>query len=239
MAGSRLTSWLTVLLGTAGPFWLSGCTGSAAISAIPFSRTDIRDREPLALTLPTAGRCAWYVDGAGQLTVAMKYENFPLFGKYTKAGWLARFRLGEKPAGRSLRYNLSRDQVRGLCSSGIEHWRFQTRWGVLVLDQMPGHRYRGRFQIAVAQQQFTLLSGWAPTGYTAPLLIMWGEFEAVHDEELAKAVVAAIDKENWTDFGTIPMVRPVQTRPLPGTTQPATRPVPSTNPARIPGPRGM
>ncbi len=238
MARDRLTSWLTVLLGAAGPLWLGGCTGRATISAIPFSRSDIRDREPLVLVLPTAGRCAWYVDDAGQLTVAMKYENLPLFGKYTKAGWLARFRLGEKPAGRSLRYNLSRDQVRGLCSSGIEHWRFQTRWGVLVLDQMPGHRYRGRFQITVAQQQFTLFSGWAPTGYTAPLLIMWGEFEAVHDEGLAKTVVAAIDKENWTDFGAIPMVRPIQTRPHTDSTQPATRRVPSTRPARTPGPGG-
>lgn len=227
--------WLAIALLAAAPGWLAGCTGRASLSAIPFSRADLRDQEPLVVALPTAARCAWYVDNAGQLTVAMKYENIPILGKFTKAQWLARFRLGEPPAGRSLRYNLYRDQVRGVCSSGVEHWRFQTRWGMLVLDRLPGERFRGRFQITVAQQQFTLFSGWSPAGFAAPLLIMWGEFEAVHDESFAKSVVATIDKENWEALGAFPTTRPIQTRPLPAAarTRPAsaaTRPAASSRP---------
>jgi hypothetical protein len=220
--------WLHITAVTGALAWLAGCTGYANISALPFSRADLRDREPLVLVLPTASHCVWYTDKAGQLTIAMEYENIPIFGKYTKARWLARFRLGEPPAGRSLKYNVYRDQVRGLCSSGIEHWRFQTRWGLVVLDRLADERFRGRFQIAVAQQQFTLFNGWAPMGFSAPLLHMWGEFEAVRDERLGKAIDAAIDKEDWADLGISPTTRPLQTRPRLLTTRPTTRPRPAT-----------
>lgn len=223
MTWARNAQWLGITFIATVSGGLAGCTGHGSISAIPFSRGDIRDREPLVSVLPTAGRCAWYVDEAGQLTVAMKYENIPIFGKFTKARWLARFRLGEMPAGRALKYNIHRDQVRGLCTTGLEHWRFQTRWGVVVLERLSGNRFRGRFQIAVAQQQFTLFSGWSPNGFAAPLLIMWGEFEAVHDEALGKAVAAALDKEDWSGLGVYPTTRPIEIRRAP-TTRPASRP---------------
>ncbi len=209
---------------------LPGC-GWGRVSAIPFSRTDLRDREPLVYNLPTAGRCGWYLDDKGQMTVAMKYQNLPIFGPLTGSQWVMRMRLGDPPAGSSLRYNLFRDQVRGLCSSGVEHWRFQSRWGVLVLDRLPGRRFKGRFQLSVSQQQFSLFGGWSPVGFRAPLMTMWGEFEAVHDERLGKEVSEAIARENWEDLGVFPATRPatlttrpVQTRPVRPTTTRAVRP---------------
>ncbi len=194
---------------------LSGCSGRAQMSGIPLSRNDLRDREPLVWNLPTAGQCAWYIDEKGQMNVAMKYENLPLLGKYSKGQWVTRLRLGDPPAGRSLRYDLAGDRFRAICSFGVEHRRFQSRWGVLVLDRLPGERFRGRFQITVAQQEFSLFGGWGPAGYAAPLLTMWGEFEAIHDAKTGQGIAAIIERENWDGMvGAIPLraVRPA-TRP--------------------------
>lgn len=206
----------------------AGCAGRADISAVPVSRSDLRDSEPLISRLPTAGRCAWFVDAAGHINVAMKYENVPIFGRFTKAQWLVRIRLGEPPAGRSLKYTILRDHVRGICSSGVEQWRFQSRWGVLVLDRMSGDRFRGRFHLTVAQQQFSLFGGWAPAGPLAPWVLMVGEFEAVHDTKAAKAILDTIDAENWDGMNPV-----VPTRPVRLTTRPALPRPEATRPTRV------
>lgn len=203
---------------------LCGCGGRAELSAVPFSRNDITEQEPLIVRLPTASTCVWFTDDAGRVNVAMRHDGLALLGKYSKTSWVMSMRLGQPPAGRSLRYRIERAAVRGICTSGLAHQRFDARWGVLVLDRQSLNRFRGRFQIASAQQQFTLFSGWSPAGPMAPLLIMVGEFEAVHDEKLGRALIAPIQQEDWSGMAPSP---PMIVGPASRST---TRPSPATRP---------
>jgi pimeloyl-ACP methyl ester carboxylesterase len=201
----------------------AGCQGTAHTSLIPYSRTDLTESEPLAAELPGAGQCAWYVDEAGRMRVAMRYESLALFGELTKVVWSMAFELEAPPAGRARLYKVRSNAVRMLYSGGIDHRRLLARWGVVLLTQAGGDRYRGRFQIAAAHQQFTLLTSWRPEGIRAPLMIVWGRFEAVHDETLARSLMADIEAEDWSGLErpTRRRIRRITTRPA--TTTRATR----------------
>jgi hypothetical protein len=190
----------------------SGCTGHGSIWTKPLSRTDLRDNEPLVYPFPRAAQCAYFIDENGHTHVAMKHENIPLFGQFSKVTWLMHLRADDQPKGRAMNARLLRDRVRMLYSGGIEHRRFDSRWGLLVLTRLPGDRFMGRFDITVAQQQFTILAGWGPSGFQAPLMNMWGEFEAVHDEKLARSIIRRIEEEDWTDLAGRPMTQPAPLR---------------------------
>lgn len=205
---------------------LAGCTGRAGMSAVPFTRSDLSDQEPLITHFPQAGTCVWFTDDAGRINLAVKYKNLPLLGIYSQAQWTLWIRAGQPPAGSTLRYRLERSTVRGICTSGMTHQRYEARWGVLVLDRTGKDTYRGRFHISASQQQYSLLTGWAPAGFSAPLLIMVGEFEAVHDEKLGNAIADSINKEDWSGLApTLPVI-PMSGSSRPQTSQPATRPTP-------------
>jgi hypothetical protein len=219
------------LIGVLSLVATAGCTGSGRLSAVPFTRNDISDQEALITTLPTAGTCAWYTDSEERVNVVMRHRGPALPGKPPQSEWVMWIRAGKPPAGSGLRYRIERGAARGLCTAAMAHQRFESRWGVLVLGRQSGERFRGRFQISAAQQQFTLFTGWTPAGAMAPLLILVGEFEAVHDEKLGREMAKLIEKEDWAGLSpalpilisptTRPAVRPAATRP---TTRPTTRP---------------
>lgn len=205
----------------------TGCGGWARVSGIPFKRDDLRDNEPLETRFPAADRCCWYAGDDGHATVAMEYHNLPLFGSLSEVAWTIGWRLDGMPAGRSRLYRLDRGDVRGIAAFGLDRRRFESRWGVLVLDRITPDRYRGRFHIAVGQQQFSPLTGWAPQGFLAPLLILWGEFEAVRDPARAKRIQDRVDAEDWESLSITPTVipiTPIEPASRPTTTRPdATR----------------
>ncbi|MBN1490606.1 MAG: hypothetical protein JXA69_11870 [Phycisphaerae bacterium] len=204
--------------------WVAGCSGRAEITAIPFTRKDLAGNEPLVSKLPPADQCAWFLDAEGNVRVAMHYENIPLFGKFSKAEWNMALQAEGLPASRERSFTLYRDHFRGLYSISLDHRRFQSRWGVLVLTRLSGDRLRGRFQIAAAQQQFTLFEGWAPPGYQAPLWILWGEFEAVHDPKRAEAILAVLNAEDWGEMLPGPALQPRRLEPRAVLSQPTTQP---------------
>ena len=180
----------------------AGCTGTGSVHIIPFVRNDLGDDEPVVGRFPNADRCAWFLDEEGRMNIVLEYENIPLFGRFTRTSWAMHMRLDQPPAGRSARYTVNRDQVRALYSGGIDHRRLSSRWGVVVLNRVSADRFRGRFQVAVTQQQFSVLGGWS----SGPLLIAWGEFETSRDDAYARRRAVAFD-DRWNRPASRPTTR--------------------------------
>jgi len=216
-------SIVSVLL-TIGLPLIAGCTGHGSVWAKPLSRSDIRDNEPLVYPFPAAAECAYFVDDKGQIHIALRYEKLPLLGEFSRVTWFMHIRATDSPRGRAMTARLLRDQIRAIYSAGVDHRRFDSRWGVLVLSRLSDDRFRGRFDATVAQQQFSILAGWNPTGYQAPLMSMWGEFEAIHDEKRARSIIQVIEREDWTDLVGRPMTQPTPLRfRIPATAPTTTR----------------
>lgn len=195
----------------------TGCSGSGWLSAVPFTRNDIAEHEALVATLPRANTCVWFTDDAGRVNIVMRHTEPPLLGKQYQTEWIMGLRAGEPPAGSTLRYRVERGACRGLCTSGMTHQRFESRWGVMILSRRSGDRFRGRFHIAAAQQQFSLFTGWAPTGAMAPLLILVGEFEAVHNQKVGRGLMLSLEKEDWSGLAPSPPI------PIGPASRPSTR----------------
>jgi hypothetical protein len=205
---SGTSSRLVLLVALAA---VAGCHGYATISGVPYARRDLPDNEPLISRLPTAAKGVWYVDEQERLDLAFAYDGLALGD--AKNMWRVSIGLEGLPAGRSREYRIARDQMRGLYSVGMDHRRFQSRWGVLVLDRVGRDRFRGRFQITAAQQRFTVFTGWSPEGDRAPLLILLGEFEVVQDPAMGRAIRRDVDAEDWSSLGPIGGVRIIRRAP--------------------------
>jgi hypothetical protein len=102
------------------------------------------------------------------------------------------------PAGRERLYQLDRDSVRVRSSDRGLHRRAASIMGAAVLVAPKQDVLKGRFHVVMRQQQFTVLTGWVPPLSRGKLVIMTGEFEAVHAPERGRAVREQVEADGFS-----------------------------------------
>ena len=175
---------------------LAGCTGSGSVVLVPMVRSDFGPQEPLVQTVPV-GEAYYGVDRQGELTVALRCHQASLWGRMLDFDWQMSIVLDGLPAGSQKLYRAGPYSVRTVQSYGGDHRRGQSSAGVAVVDAPARGRLKGRFHVSMRLQQFSPLTGWAPVLYRAPLIIAVGEFEAIHQPQLAGQIRARTEPEGF------------------------------------------
>jgi hypothetical protein len=182
-----------------------GCSGGGNVRIVPLNRTDFTQREPLVQEVPVREACYWTGEN-GELNVGLRFHAGSLLGQAFAYDWQMSLVLDGPPAGSARLYNLRNNAVRIVQTAGADHRRSRTWSGIAVVHSPGGGRLKGRFHVTVREQIFTLLSGWQPPPLQAPMMIVIGEFDAVHDEARGRAIREA------TEAGGLERARPA-TRP--------------------------
>lgn len=217
--GTRASGWPAVALGLALIAPLGGCTGSGEVKIVPLMRTDIAEREPLVQEVRVDEAYYWIEDQ--RVHVALRLERRSPLGLTFDFDWQLSLVLDGLPAGSARLYQLPPDSVRMVQTVGPDQRRSRTWTGVAVLHAPHRGTLSGRFHCNVRQQQFTLMGGWQPPPLQAPMLIVVGRFDAVHDPIRGQAI---LEETQAAGFERTP--RP-NTAPLPGSAQPPSNTQPS------------
>ncbi|MCL2329930.1 MAG: hypothetical protein FWC56_01345 [Phycisphaerae bacterium] len=207
-----------------------GCNGSGTVKVVPVLRTNFTDTEPLVQSVRVT-EAYWYIDhdpdrpNQPQVVVALKSRVASLLGREFDFDWTLSLVLDGMPAGSSRLYPLSADAIRLVQTCGLDRRRSKGWTGVAVLyapkKSLGGDRLRGRFHVNVRQQQFSLLNGWTPSYFQAPMLVLAGDFEAVYDAE------KGMNLRYWTEaegFDRPPIITPPTTNHSASVTISTTRP---------------
>lgn len=227
----RRTSLIAGLIGAAGLYGVIGCSGSATVHSMPFLRHDFSATESPAHKIDIDEAYYW-VDEQERLNVALRRYVPSLLGKAHEYDWRLSLVLEDLPAGSEKLYRLGADSVRLLISHGGSHARGSSLMGVAVVHAPRNDLLRGRFHVDLRQQAFTVLTGWAPPLGRAPLVVMAGPFEAIHDPVRGRAIRDRTEADGmerrWRSlmgangaFPIYPTTTQVASRPTLSTTRPA------------------
>ncbi len=190
---------------------LAGCSGGGSVKLVPLMRSDLPDPEPLIQNVPISE--AWYVlEPNGQLVIALRYHAGSLLGRAFDTDWEMSLVLDGLPAGSSRLYKLKGDTVRTVQTLGPDQRRARSWSGIAVLKAPEGGRLHGRFHFTIRQQQFTLLRGWCPPLYQAPMLVCVGEFDAVENAARANEIRKATEAAGF-DRPSPPQTAPAKKQP--------------------------
>ncbi len=213
----RLRRWVisrTILLSLmAGLPIMGGCAGSGKVQILPVARRDLSPREPLIQSLPVQEAYYW-IDTEGKLKIAMQYQASSLLGPVFDTKWALSMILPGPPAGPERLYDLRTSEVLWTFSQGGNHQRCRSLRGVAVVENPRNGRLRGRFQITVHQQVFTMLGGWQ----NAAWLVTLGEFEAVQNATRGREILEKTEMEDFDRSPPRPRTPPVS---QPAASQPA------------------
>ncbi|HSW47197.1 MAG TPA: hypothetical protein VLM89_16660 [Phycisphaerae bacterium] len=217
---------------------LSGCAGSGVVHVMPFLRYDFPANELPAQTVQ-ADRACWWQDEQGRVYVALRRHVPSLLGKAFEYDWQMTLMVEDLPAGSEKLYRLGADSVRQRLSFGGVHLRSLSLTGVAVVHGPRGGILRGRFHADVRQQQFNVLTGWVPQMGRAPMIVMAGVFEAIHDPARGQAILERTEADSLGRFAHLDassqpgyVLYPLQTRPA--ATRASTRPAATQNGSQSP-----
>ncbi|NLX12030.1 MAG: hypothetical protein GXY44_00040 [Phycisphaerales bacterium] len=198
---------LAALLGT------GGCTGSGKVQVLPIARRDLPPGEPLIQKIPVHEAYYW-VDDEGKLKIVLQYRASSLLGPVFDTNWALSMVLPGPPAGSERLYELRSADALWVFSQGGNHQRCRSLRGVVVVEGQQNDRLRGRFQITVHQQLFSMLGGWQ----NAAWLVTLGEFEAVQNATRGEEILAKTEMEDFDRSPPKPRIHPLS---QPTDTQPA------------------
>lgn len=190
-----MMSLAAILLGMLGAC-LAGCSGSGTVYGVPFTRQDISRHEPPA-THVRASEAYWWREGDAVHAV-LRWRSPSLADGAFARSFQFSLMLDGMPAGRERLYQLDRDSVRVRSSDRGLHRRAASIMGAAVLVAPKQDVLKGRFHVVMRQQQFTVLTGWVPPLSRGKLVIMTGEFEAVHAPERGRAVREQVEADGFS-----------------------------------------
>lgn len=197
-------------VGSALCLFLAGCTGGGEVTVVPWMRSDLSDSEPLVQRIPINHAYYW-TEVDGRLNVALHLDHNSLLGGAFNADWMMCFALEGLPAGSSRLYKLRPSSADMALAAGADRRRGRTWAGVVVLDTAGAGRLRGRFHVNHRQQQFTLLHGWWPPPYQAPIFVATGRFTAVENAVKGRAIRDLIEEAYGQRPADAPATRPAPT----------------------------
>lgn len=206
-----LVGWLGVAV---------GCTGRGTVHVMPYLRSDLPEQEPLIQKMPIHEAYYWLDDD--EVNVALRYRTRSLFGRAFDVEYAVSLVLPELPAGRERLYRLRSGEIQIIQSAGADHRRGRSSGGVAVLHGTRGDTLRGRFHVITRQQQFSALAGWMPeTIHRGAMLIVAGEFNAVHDPDRGRRIRERTEADGFERSNIRSGLVPVPTSPVPVPTRPA------------------
>lgn len=165
----------------------TGCTGSGDIKMVPLLRADFTEREPLVQDVPVNEAYYWVENN--RVNIALRCRRESLLGPAFDYDWQASLVLDGLPAGSARLYKLKPDAMRIVETAGANQRRSRTWTGIAVIGAPERGRLKGRFHVNVRQQQFTLLGGWQPHPFQAPMIVVAGRFDAVEDAKRGRAIL--------------------------------------------------
>jgi len=208
---------------------MAGCAGAGTVYAVPFTRRDLPPHEP-PVEVVQAAEAFWWKEGDA-VHVVLRRRQPSLIGPVFAREFLLSLILQGMPAGHERLYQLNRDSLRvRTFDRGLQR-RAASVMGVAVIASPRHGVLKGRLHAIVRQQQFTVLTGWAPALSRAPLVVMAGEFEAVHDPVCGRMIREQVEADGFSRSPEIWRIPPDTIHwlePRPSATAPATQ---STNPS--------
>lgn len=195
---------------------LAGC-GSGTVHIVPMMRSDFPEQEKLVFTVPV--REAYYdVAADGKVQIGLRYRVDSPLGPGLSVDWQMGLTVEGMPAGRERLCRLTAGAARIVQVAGADQRRSQAWSGIAVLHEPVGGRLRGRFHLTMRQQQFALLTGWSPSMFRAPVMIVVGEFEAVKEAAATKAIYDRLDAVGFDESsGGLSAPIPLQLPMMPAT----------------------
>lgn len=173
----------SVLLSVSALAWTATCLPGCAVGKVqmlPLMRADIHKREPLVGSIDPHEGCYWQSE-KGTLNIVLARRGRSLFDENFDFTWIMSLVLEDVPAGSERPYRATPQTMRLFQSHAGDHRRAKSTSGVVVIERLAGDRLKGRFHLLVRQQQFTVLGGWGPPLYRAPMSIIVGEFVVARD----------------------------------------------------------
>jgi len=179
--------YCVLLLSVTWSALLTGCSGQATISAVPFMRTDFAPTEQAVETI-AANEAYYWLDDDGMLNIALRRYVPSVWDSAFDEIWVMSLKLEGLPAGSERLYRLGSQSVRQASSHGGLHYRSASLMGVAVAEAPCDGRLEGRLHAVVRRQQFSVLTGWTPDIFRAPMVVMTGTFEAVHNSATGREI---------------------------------------------------
>lgn len=215
---SRPTSrlWLTILGAFAAG--VAGCNGSGVLHVMPYVRSDLPEHEPLIQNTPIQEAYYWQEED-GQLNIALRSTQKSLLGEVFSAEYAMSIVLEDLPAGSERLYNVTIREIQSALRAGGDRRRSRSMLGVVVIEAPEHGVLKGRFHALMHEQRFTALTGWTPPSvFQGARMVVAGEFNAVHDPERGREILAVTEDDNF--------VRPVPREQRPRAEWLDTRPAP-------------
>lgn len=186
-----------------------GCNGGGHVDYTSLDYANI-DPPTTRITHQDMPHCYWWTDERGQLWVAMERHDASLFGPAWSTQARVVFVLECPPAGRGRNYLVGKREMRGAATFGIVDVRYTAIHGVMGInrDSAESNELRGSFRIMAGFSVSQMLGGWG----NPAMVLMIGNFVAIHDEQRGRRIVQRAEFEAWEE----------QTRPP--TSQPTTKP---------------
>jgi hypothetical protein len=173
-------------------------------------RSDFQAGEPLIGSVPIHEAYYWLGED-GSLHIALRHYSRSLLNEVFDAEWLMSIVLDGLPAGSQKLYRIRAREIRMARSHRGDHRRGQSVTGIVVVEAPRGGVLKGRFHAWVRQQQFRVLTGWAPEIHRAPMQVMVGEFEAVQNATRGQEILSETESEGLER----PPPTPTATQPTP------------------------
>src|SRR3990170_2444097 len=104
---------------------LCGCAGGGTFNIVSLQMRDLGEDQPLVSTFHP-GECYYWIDEAGKINVALRYQNIPWLGPLSKVSFDLSFELEEPPAGRARQYTIRSREFRGRAELGAFVHRFMS-----------------------------------------------------------------------------------------------------------------
>jgi hypothetical protein len=169
-----------------------GCTGHGQLQSIPMVRKDLPPGQPLIQKIPIQEAYYW-VDADDKLNIGLKYHATSWLNEMLNVSCAASLVLDGLPAGREKLYQLHRNDLMWILSSGGNHQRLRSLKGVTVVEGPQYGRIKGRIHVTIHQQKFTVLDGWKSSG----LLTLVGKFEAVRNKAAGEKIFSQVETEGF------------------------------------------
>ncbi len=185
-----------LLIGVSVTSMMVGCTGTAKIGFVSLNSQSIDPPRVEPYTLE-AQECAWWVDDAGNLNLAMRCRKQNLFlGSYGLVEVEISFALDTPPAGSGRDYPLRHREVRVVVRSALQHQRFTPISGIISVLVKDSEQMHGSFRIWMNTASEVGMLAFLPQR-PGPVLC-YGTYRAVHDPKRGKHILDRTEEGGWS-----------------------------------------
>jgi hypothetical protein len=181
--------------------FVAGCSaGALHIASLNVASIDPPPAEVMQFD---ARRCAWWIDGNGDMNISMVFcKRNLLLGKLGSIDIFVSFALDKPPAGSGRDYPIRQRESRVMVKSAATNMRFVGHSGIISVIRAPGNRFKGSFRILMNTIAEVPLLSFLPQR-PGPV-VCFGTFEAQFDPQIGEVLLKVSEQDGWARQPQIP-----------------------------------